>query len=176
MNSHLTKPNPRPAVISIIAAVADNGVIGVNNALPWHLPADLRRVKALTTGHHIIMGRKNYESLGRPLPNRVNVVVTRNPGYTASGCVVAHSLEDALALARDDAEAFIFGGAEIYAQALAHADRIYLTLVHAAFSGDTLFPEFSHADWTEVERVRYEPDEHNPYPYTFQRLDRNPRR
>lgn len=163
--------SPKP-IVSIIAAVADNGVIGINNSLPWRLPADLRRVKALTTGHHIIMGRKNYESLGRPLPNRVNVVVTRNVNYRAPGCAIVHSLADGLAVARDDTEAFIFGGAELYAQALDIADRMYLTLVHARVAGDTFFPEFDRSKWTEVERVRHEADAEHPYAYSFVRLER----
>jgi dihydrofolate reductase len=159
-------------LISIIAAVAENGVIGRNNALPWRLPADLRRVRQLTTGHHIILGRKNYESLNKPLPDRVNIVVTRNPDYQAPGCVVVHSLSDALAQSREDSEVFIFGGAELYAQALGFADRMHLTLVHADVEGDVYFPTFDRNAWREIARERHEPDEKNPYAYTFLTLER----
>jgi dihydrofolate reductase len=163
--------SPRP-IVSIIAAVAENGVIGINNSLPWRLPADLRRVKALTTGHHIIMGRKNYESLGKPLPNRVNVVVTRNRDYRAPGCTIVHSLADGLAVAQGDTEVFIFGGAELYAQALTVTDRMYLTLVHANVDGDTFFPGFDRSPWREVERVRHEADADHPYAFSFVKLER----
>lgn len=159
-------------VISIIAAIAENRVIGRDNTLPWHLPADLRRVRELTTGHHIILGRKNYESLNKPLPNRVNVVITRNSDYQAPGCVVAHSLEEALILSERDSEIFIFGGAELYAQTLTIADRMYLTLVHAVVSGDTYFPDINWDDWHEVAHERHEPDEKHPYAYTFLTFER----
>jgi dihydrofolate reductase len=159
-------------MISIIAAFAENRVIGVNNTLPWRLPADLRRVKALTTGHHIILGRKNYESIGRPLPDRVNIVVSRQPGYAAPGCVVVDSLAEAFARAKDDTEVFVFGGAEIYRQALPRAQRMYLTLVHAQIAGDTFFPDFDWNDWRERERVRHEPDAKHAHAYSFVTLER----
>jgi dihydrofolate reductase len=171
LNPQSESRNLKP-IVSIIAAVAENGVIGIHNSLPWRLPADLRRVKALTTGHHIIMGRKNYESLGKPLPNRVNVVVTRNRSYHAPGCTVVHSLADGLTAARGDTEAFIFGGAELYAQALDIADRMYLTLVHAEVPGDTFFPQFDRSKWIETESVRYEADAHHAYPFSFVKLER----
>lgn len=158
--------------ISIIAALSENRVIGVSNTLPWRLPADLRRVRALTTGHHIIMGRKNYESIGKPLPHRTNIVVTRNPAYAAPGCIVAHSLNEALEIATDDPEVFIFGGAELYAQTLARADRLYLTLIHAQIPGDRYFPALDWSDWKEMERERHAADDQHPYPYSFITLER----
>lgn len=163
-------------MISIIVAMAENRVIGVNNTLPWRLPADLRHFRRLTTGHHVIMGRRNYESIGRPLPDRTNIVVTRNPAYRAPGCRVRHSLEDALRDVGNDPEVFIIGGAEIYRQALGKADRIYLTLVHATIGGDTRFPEFDTREWNETSRARHEADEKNPYAYSFVTYDRKNRK
>ena len=158
--------------VSLIAAMAENRVIGVNNTLPWRLPADLKHFRRLTTGHHVIMGRRNYESIGKPLPDRTNIVVTRNPSYCAPGCLVKHSFEDALASAQNDPEVFVIGGAEIYRQALEHADRMYLTLVHAHIPGDTYFPPFDQSHWQEVSRERHEPDEKNPHACTFLVYDR----
>ncbi len=152
--------------------MAENRVIGVNNTLPWRLPADLRHFRRATTGHHVVMGRRNYESIGKPLPERNNIVVTRNPDYRAPGCTVTHSLEQALAAARNDTEVFIIGGAEIYRQAFDRADRLYLTVVHADIRGDTYFPEFDPAQWHEISRERHEADEKNPYAYTFLAYDR----
>jgi dihydrofolate reductase len=160
------------ARISIIAALAENRVIGVNNALPWRLPNDLRHFRRLTTGHAVIMGRKNHESIGRPLPERVNIVVTRNRDYRADGCLVAHSLDEALARAANDPEIFVIGGAEIYRQALARAGRLYLTLVHAAVPGDTFFPEINRNDWKETARERHEADDKHAYAYSFVVLER----
>ena len=159
-------------MISIIAAMAENRVIGVNNSLPWRLPADLRHFRQLTTGHHVIMGRRNYESIGKPLPDRTNIVITRNPAYQAPGCWVKHSLAEALQNTQNDPEVFIIGGAEIYRQAIGDADRIYLTLVHADISGDTFFPEFDMREWRETSRVRHEADEKNSYAYSFVTYDR----
>lgn len=147
-------------------------MIGVDNTLPWRLPADLRHFRQLTTGHHVIMGRRNYESIGRPLPERINIVVTRNSAYQAPGCRVRHSLEEALDDTGDDPEVFVIGGAEIYRQALPRADRIYLTLVHAQVPGDTYFPEFDRGEWKEVRRTRHEADEKNPYACSFTVYDR----
>jgi dihydrofolate reductase len=155
--------------------MAENRVIGVNNTLPWRLPADLRHFRQLTTGHHVIMGRRNYESIGKPLPDRTNIVITRNPAYQAPGCRVKHSLAQALQNTQDDPEVFIIGGAEIYRQAIADADRIYLTLVHADISGDTFFPEFDAREWRETSRTRHEADEKNPYAYSFVTYDRKNR-
>jgi dihydrofolate reductase len=140
------------AVTALVAALARNRVIGAGNRLPWRLPADLARFKRLTMGAPVIMGRKTRESIGRPLPGRRNIVVTRASGAAWEGCLVAHSLEEALALARDAAEAFVIGGAELYAQALPHAERLHLTLIEAAYAGDAWFPEFDPAAWREVAR------------------------
>ena len=162
----------RAGRVSLIAAMAENRVIGVNNTLPWRLPADLKHFRQITTGHHVITGRRNHESIGKPLPNRTNIVVTRNRHYRAPGCVVAHSLEEALERARTDPEIFIIGGADLYRQAFAHADRIYLTLVHANIIGDTYFPEFDSDQWDEICRERHEADDKNPYAYSFLKYDR----
>ena len=152
--------------------MAENRVIGVNNTLPWRLPADLQHFRQLTTGHHVIMGRRNYESIGKPLPDRTNIVVTRNPQYRAPGCQVKHSLAEALHDIQDDPEIFIIGGSEIYRQSISTADRIYLTLVHAEINGDTFFPEFDPMEWDETGRTRREADEKNPYPCSFVIYDR----
>jgi len=147
--------------------MSENRVIGINNKLPWHLPADLRHFRRLTTGHPVIMGRRNYESIGKPLPNRTNIVVTRNPDYRAAGCLVTHSLDDAMNSAGNDSEIFIIGGAEIYRQAFDRANRIFITLIHARIEGDTYFPEFEGPPWREISRERHERDENNPYSFSF---------
>ena len=159
-------------MISIIAALAENRVIGVNNTLPWRLPNDLKHFRRLTTGHAIILGRKNYESIGKPLPERANIVITRNRDFRADGCLIAHSLDAALALADNDPEIFVIGGAEIYRAALAHTNRLYLTRVHAAIAGDTHFPEFDESEWREISRERHERDERHAYAYSFVVLER----
>ncbi|MBP8897504.1 MAG: dihydrofolate reductase [Sulfuritalea sp.] len=144
---------PTPT-LTVIAAVARNGVIGRDNALPWHLPADLKRFKALTTGHAVIMGRKTWESLPekfRPLPGRQNIVVTRNAGYAASGATVVNSLADAVAAA-SGSEAFVIGGAELYQAALGLADRLELTEIARDYDGDTVFPTRDPAQWRETAR------------------------
>ncbi len=159
-------------MISIIAALAENRVIGVNNTLPWRLPNDLKHFRRLTTGHAIVMGRKNYESIGKPLPERTNIIVTRNHDYRASGCLIAHSLDDALALAKGDPEIFVIGGAEIYREALPLADRLYLTQVHSAVEGDTFFPEINDNAWKETAREQHAADEKHAYAYSFVVLER----
>ncbi|OIQ83726.1 dihydrofolate reductase [mine drainage metagenome] len=151
--------------LSIIAAVARNRVIGINNVLPWHLPEDLKRFRALTMGHHIIMGRKTYESLGRLLPGRVTVIVSRSKTYAVPGAQVADSLEAALALCKDDAEVFVIGGAALYHAALPEADRLYLTEIGQEFPGDVFFPEFDHAAWREKSRESHVSDTGLPYSY-----------
>lgn len=138
--------------IALLVAMARNRVIGIQGRLPWHIPADLKRFKALTMGHHIVMGRKTWESIGRLLPGRTTVVVTRRKGYPVSGGLVVHSLEDALAAAAADDEIFIIGGGELYREALSYADRIYLTEVDADFEGDTWFPELDPGQWREASR------------------------
>ncbi len=159
-------------MISIIAALAENRVIGINNTLPWRLPNDLKHFRRLTTGHAIVMGRKNYESIGKPLPERTNIVITRQSGYEAPGCLVAHSLDEALKMASDDTEVFVIGGAEIYQQTLTRADRLYLTLVHDTVAGDTYFPAVDSNDWREISRERHERDERHAYAYSFVVLER----
>ena len=134
--------------------MARNRVIGAGNRLPWHLPADLQRFKRLTMGAPVIMGRKTHESIGKALPGRRNIVVTRRPGASWDGCEVAGSLDAALAAARNAPEVFVIGGAELYAAALPRAYRLYLTLIDADYPGDTLFPEFDPADWRETARER----------------------
>jgi dihydrofolate reductase len=152
---------------SIIAAMASNRVIGIDNALPWRLPADLAHFKALTLGHHIIMGRKTWESLGRPLPGRTSVIITRDQNFSVPDCVVVHSLAEAMAACAGDAEAFFIGGADIYRQALELAGRIYLTEVKTEVAGDAWFPEFDHARWVESSRKHCSADEKNHFDYDF---------
>lgn len=138
--------------LSIIVAIAKNGVIGLNNSMPWHLPEDLKRFRALTTGHHIIMGRKTYESLGRLLPGRTTVIVTRNKSYQVEGALIAHSLEQALYLCADDTEVFLIGGAELYQSGLSLADKIYITEVDLDVNGDAFFPDWDVHEWQEILR------------------------
>lgn len=138
--------------LSLIVAIANNGVIGVDNTLPWHLPEDLKRFKALTMGHHIIMGRKTYDSLGRLLPGRKTVIVTRNEGYHVEGALIAHSLEQALALCKNDDEVFLIGGAELYQAGLSFANKLYITEIDLAVAGDAYFPEIPSSQWQETAR------------------------
>lgn len=153
--------------------MAENRVIGRDGAVPWHLPVDMRHFKALTTGHTVIMGRKTFESLGRPLPNRRNVVLTRDPAYRApAGVVVVHTLDAALAAAEADSEVFVAGGEGIYRLALPRADRLYLTVVHARIEGDTFFPEFDVAEWKLVREERHEPDDRHEHPFSFRLYER----
>jgi len=160
-------------MIAFVVAVAENGVIGRDNQLIWHLPADLRHFKELTLGHPIIMGRRTFESIGRPLPKRTNIVVTRHLAWEAEGCTVAYSVPTALELAQQtDEHVFIIGGAEIYRQALAAADTIHLTEVHHSFEGDVFFPEINHSEWRETTRERHEPDEKHAYAFSFVTLQR----
>lgn len=161
-----------PVRFSIIAAMASNRAIGINNTLPWRLPADLAHFKALTLGHHIIMGRKTYESLGKPLPGRTSVIVTRDRDFSVPGCAVAHTLADAMAACAGDAEAFFIGGADLYRQALELADRIYLTEVKTEVAGDAWFPEFDRARWLESSRKHCRADEKNGFDYDFVTYDR----
>ena len=159
-------------LISLIAAVADNGVIGLDNRLPWRLPADLKHFKHLTLGKPIVMGRKTWESLPGLLPQRRHIVVSSNPGYEATGCEVVHSLEQALAAAGEAPEVMVIGGARLYEQALPQARRMYLTLVHAQVEGNVFFPPYDIQPWVERERSEHEADAENPYPYTFVMLER----
>lgn len=158
-------------MISIIVAVAANGVIGDKNTLLWHIREDLQHFKALTTGHPVVMGRKTYESLGRPLPSRRNIVVSRQE-IAIAGCEVVHSLADALALFPADEEVFIIGGAQIYAEALPLADRFYLTRVEHPYEGDTRFPDWDPAQWRLIASERFEHGADYPYPFTFETYER----
>ncbi|MDB4927060.1 dihydrofolate reductase [Mucilaginibacter sp.] len=158
-------------IVSIVVAISENHAIGKDNKLLWHLPKDLKHFKEITTGGTVIMGRKTYDSVGRPLPNRRNIVITRQP-ITIEGCEVVNSIDAALALCADEAEVFIVGGAEIYKQAMHLTDKIYLTIVHADFEADTYFPEIKADIWKETERQDHEPDEKNTLPYSFVTLER----
>ncbi len=147
-------------------------VIGYQGGLPWRLSDDLRRFKKLTMGHHIVMGRKTYESIGRPLPGRVSIVITRQAAYRAAGAVVVRSLREALLVAPEDDEVFVIGGAEIYAQALPLADRVYLTEVVGEVQGDTFFPPFDYSRWTAVSESSAPADAKNDFAHVFRILDR----
>jgi dihydrofolate reductase len=166
-------------LISIIAAVDEHGGLGWQGSLPWRLSADLKRFKSLTMGHHILMGRKTYESIGRVLPGRTTVIITRSPADRPAECSPPHcyvvgSIEAALELARanGETEAFIIGGGEIFAKVLPLADRLYLTSVHVTRPADVFFPEWDEENWREVERVMQTADEQNEYPFTFRLLER----
>jgi len=159
-------------MLSLIVAMAENRVIGRDNALPWRLPNDLRHFKRTTLGHAVIMGRKNYQSIGKPLPGRRNIVVTRQAGFTAPGCVLASSVDAALTAASNDPEIFVIGGAELYAQTLARAERLYVTQVHAAVAGDILFPDVDWSTWRELARERHEADAEHAFAYSFVTLER----
>jgi len=161
-----------PTRVSIIAAMAKNRVIGIENRLPWRLPGDMQRFRALTMGHHILAGRKTYESIGKPLPGRSMVVITRSGDFTAPGCIVVNSVAEAVAACRGDAEIFIIGGEQLYRQTLDVADRIYLTEVQAEFTGDARFPELDPTLWRETERKSFPADDSNPCPYDFVVYDR----
>ena len=157
---------------TIIAAIAANNALGKNNDLIWHLPADLIRFRKRTTGHHIIMGRNTYESIGKPLPNRTTVIITRNQQYRAPGCVVVHSMREALAIARNDAQPFIIGGAQIYEEAILFADQLDITEVHAEFEADVFFPKIDENLWKETKRETFSSDKKNHYNYSFVRYVR----
>lgn len=158
--------------ISFIVAVSENNVIGKDNKLIWHLPADMKFFKDKTTGHCIITGRKNYESIPekfRPLPNRINIVITRQKNYEAPGAIVVGSVEEALKKAKElcSTEIFIIGGAEIFKQSFAYADKIYLTKIYHEFEGDVFFPELNPDQWLETERVQGVTDDKNKYKHDF---------
>lgn len=160
--------------LSAITAVARNNVIGKNNALPWHLPADMRFFKNTTMGHVVIMGRKTYESFKRALPGRTNIVITRQKDYALSDAIVVHSLQEAIerASAIEEEEAFILGGAQIYGQSLPLLDRLYLTRIYEDFEGDTVFPDFDAEKWEMTAIEPHEPDEKNKHFYAFQTWDK----
>ncbi len=162
--------------LSILVAMARNRVIGQNNTLPWHLPADLRHFKSLTMGKTIVMGRKTYQSIGRPLPGRANIIITRQTGYEVPGGVVVNSIEDALKVCREtsahDSENFIIGGEKLYRQTIAICQRMYITEIQRDFEGDTFFPEFNPDDWEETQRDKHFSDSNNSMEYHFVILDR----
>ena len=158
-------------MVSIIVAVAANGVIGDNNSLLWHISEDLRNFKRITSGHPVIMGRKTFESLGRPLPNRTNVVVSRTV-TEIEGCCVAASLGEALAMFPADEEVFVIGGAQIYAQAFDAADKVYITRVERDYEGDTSFPEWDETRWRLTSREAFPCGEKYPYPFAFEEYER----
>jgi dihydrofolate reductase len=159
-------------MLSIIVAVSENNAIGKDNKLLWHLPADLKRLKAITMGHYLIMGRKTFDSLGRPLPGRPHVVISRNKDLKLEGATVVGTLDEALALAKDDPEPFIFGGGDIFKMAMPLVQKIYLTRVHKHFEGDAYFPELDAKEWHLTDKQDFEPDEKNTLPYSYEEYRR----
>ena len=157
--------------VTIVVAIAENYAIGKHNQLLWHMPADLKHFKQITSGHTVIMGRKTYDSVGKPLPNRRNIIITRQD-ITIPGCEVVKSVEEALKLCSNEEEVFIEGGAEIYKLAIYKTDRIYLTIIHHSFDADSFFPEIDYMEWKEVSRDDHPADEKHKYPYSFITLER----
>ena len=158
--------------LSIIVAMAENGVIGRNGGLPWHLASDLKLFKDFTMGHTLLMGRKTFDEVGKPLPGRRTILITRQEDFRPPGVSIAHSMDEALRLLPEGEETFVVGGSQIYAQTLPLATRLYLTLVKANVDGDTWFPALNFEDWTEVSRKDYLADERNDYPFTFKLFER----
>lgn len=156
-------------MITIIAAIGSRNELGKDNDLIWHLPADLKRFKKVTTGNHIIMGRNTFESIGKPLPNRTTVIITRNASYQKEGCIVVHSIEEALDITKEQGQAFIIGGAEIYKQCMEKglADKLDITQVHHEFDADVFFPQILEEEWELVSKEDFEADEKNNYDYSF---------
>lgn len=154
-------------MISFVFAMDKNRVIGYKNQLPWHLPADLQYFKRVTTGHVVIMGRKTYESIGKPLPNRTNVIVTRQQNYRPEGCIVFHSVEKLVAHFSKEEELFVIGGAEIFSQFLPIVEKMYVTVIDHEFAGDTFFPEIDETEWEIIHSEKGVKDEKNPYEYIF---------
>jgi dihydrofolate reductase len=160
-------------MLAIIVAVDENNAIGKDNKLLWHITEDLRYFKSITNGHPVIMGRKTFESMGRVLPGRTNIIISRNPQFAVAGCSVVASLDEAIAVASAiDDNQFIIGGASVYRDALDVADTIYLTVVHNRYDADTFFPEISKNEWDEVERIDYERGKDFEYPFSFLKLQR----
>ncbi len=158
--------------ISLIAAVAKKNIIGNDNKLLWHLPADLKHFKEITSGNTVIMGRKTFQSIGKPLPNRKNIIITRQEKFKAEGAEVFHHLKAAIESCAGEPEVFIIGGGEIYRQAINIADKIYLTRIDASFEGDTKFPEFSLSEWRLTKYIRHRADEKNKYDYSYSEYER----
>lgn len=159
--------------IALIAAMGENRVIGVDNRMPWHLPKDLQRFRRITMGKPILMGRKTHEAIGKPLPGRENIVLSSDTNYRAEACTLVHSVAEALAAARDAPELMVIGGAALYREFLPSADRLYLTMIHQAFGGDTFFPEFNWSAWREVEREEVLEDESSGLKYSFVDLEKS---
>ncbi len=159
--------------IAIVVAMASNRTIGINNTLPWRIPEDLKHFKALTMGHHMIMGRKTFASIGKPLPGRTTVVVTRDRGLKLDGCVVAHSFQEALMACEGDEKVFVVGGGDIYAQALPLADRLYITEIQKVVNGDTHFPELDIGQWQEASREVHRQEAPEPLVFHFVEYRRN---
>ncbi|WP_294959046.1 dihydrofolate reductase [uncultured Flavobacterium sp.] len=155
-------------MIIMIAAAAENNALGKNNELVWHLPNDFKRFKSLTTGHHIIMGRKTFESFPKPLPNRVHIVISRQENYKPEGCIVVDSIEKAIALCPENDDSYIIGGGEIYNLALPYTDIIELTKVHHSFDADAFFPKINKSEWVLVESEENYKDEKHLYDYTYE--------
>ena len=153
--------------LNLIVAIDENNGIGKNNQLPWYLPADLKHFKVLTMGHPIIMGRKTFDSIEKPLPNRQNIIISRQTDLKIEGADVVHSLQGAIELCNNQEEVFIVGGSQIFEQAMPLAHKLYLTIIHHTFDADTYFPKINKAKWIEVEKSTHEPDERNAYSYTF---------
>lgn len=152
----------------MIAAVAENNALGKNNELVWHLPSDFKRFKALTTGHHIIMGRKTFESFPKPLPNRTHIVITRQKNYNPEGCIVVKSMVEAIAICPENESSFIIGGGEIYSLGLSFTDKLELTRVHHSFEADAFFPEINTTEWIEIESVFNAKDDKHLFDFTYQ--------
>lgn len=165
-----------PLRLSLLVAMAKNRVIGRNNQLPWHLPADLKHFKFLTMGQTIVMGRKTFESIGRPLPGRANIIITRQTDYEAPGAIVVNSLEDALLICEEngshDSEHFIIGGEKLYSQTIKICQRIYITEIQRDFEGDVYFPEFNRADWEEIQRDKHVSEKDDNLEFHFVVLER----
>jgi dihydrofolate reductase len=161
-------------IISLLVAMDQKRGIGIKNRLPWHLSADLKRFKSLTMGHHLIMGRKTYESIGKPLPGRATIIVTHNPDFRAEGCLISNSLDDALTLAktRGEREVFIIGGGDVFSQTLALADRLYITQLNASVEADAFFPCYDEGQWAEVESSFQPADEKNQFSSIYRYLIR----
>lgn len=159
-------------LLSLIAAFGEGQVIGIDNRLPWRLPADLKRFRTITCGKPVLMGRKTFESIGKPLPGRLNLLITRNARYRPQGCCVVHSLEEAMKVGAGNSEMIAVGGASVYEQVIPLARRMYLTRIHHAFPGDTYFPDFTYDAWREIERIDCQADAANPYRYSFVVLER----
>ncbi|MBI2134699.1 type 3 dihydrofolate reductase [Candidatus Woesearchaeota archaeon] len=159
-------------IISFVVAMGKNRVIGKDNSLPWNMPADMKRFKELTLNKPVIMGRKTFESIGKPLLKRLNIIITRDESYKAEGCVVVHSVDEALNAAKNAKEAMVIGGSQIFREFFPKAGRIYLTIIEHDFEGDVKFPEYDITEWEEASYEEHEKDKENPYDYSFITLER----